>query len=319
MISDQYATSGTLGDMFGVYCKIAGLRKDGFAKPIYLSHYSSDSGFQEICKALISLIPDVTVEFKPITSSKNQTISRVCEEVKAGTPHLNAKFNGISPLALLNDPPYIRMEPFPEVILPIDLPEIAVDRFHVGIQLHSGKLGSNHKGFSLRWLKAVLGKINADDIFVHLFGTGDGYQVAAIEALCRHCDIENHVGKVSFYEWLGWIKSMDFFITPEGFPAFFTMSQHIRTIAFYRNYTIISRVHPLWRKNSFCMSTGEEGILHRVINRVCKKVQGRRMLIAPLSVRQAVSLFHSEFFARTPDSANWPSSDISDDYMIIRK
>jgi len=303
-ISDHYVTSGTLGDMFAVYCKVAGLRRDGFLKPIHLRHFTKFPQFRQVCNSLIALLPDVSIDFESATVSRGETIARVCALVQEGIPHINGKHNGISPIKILNDPEYIRMEPYPKIDLPVDIPDLEPHMFHVGIQLHSGKIGGNFKGFSLLWLRSVARKNDNKNLKLHLFGTGDGYQVPDINQMCKSAGIVNHVGKTSFYQWLALLRGMDLLISPEGFAPFFAMSQRVKTMFFYRNKTIVSRVHPDWRYHSIGMSIEETGVLRRLINRVSFKIRDRRLLVTPLSVNQMVSIIHNEFYARTPDEKN---------------
>ncbi len=301
-ISDKYVTSGTLGDMFAVYCKIAGLRRDGFKQPIQLRHYTKFAEFRDICTKLITLLPDVSVDFEPFTRSEKETVAKVCEAVSSGVPHINGKYNGKSPIPLLDDPGYVRMEPFPEVVLPLNTvsPRVNDGKFHVGIQLHSGKLGGNFKGFSLNWLKNIVNRNNNELVEVHLLGTGAGYRPSKIDAICHGCGMNNHVGETGFYEWMDLIKKMDLFITPEGFSAFFAQSQQVKTLAFFSNYNIVSRIPPEWRTGSFFLSCGQEKLYSRIKNRFCRALLKRDALLAPLSEVQTASILHSEFFARIP-------------------
>jgi len=284
--------------MFAVFCKIYALRKAGFTKPIQLRHYSKYPQFEKVCRELTSLLSDVHIESFSKTVSEKDTIDQVLEAVKNGVPHLNGKYNGLSPIPELNDPDYIALEPYPVCDLPLVESKLAPEMFHVGVQLHSGKMGGNYKGFSLPWLKKVASGSFPDLVQIHLFGTGDGYSARAIDSVCQLSGMRNHVGQTSFFEWLSLIRSMDFFFSPEGFAPFFAMSQRVKTVYFYRNATIISRVHPLWRINSFAMNTGETSFVRRALNRISYLYLQRRMLIRPLPVTAATSLLHGEFFGR---------------------
>ena len=133
----------------------------------------------------------------------------------------------------------------PTVTVPQDLPNI-------GIQLHCGAEGSNFRGFSLSWLAKVRKMLPPEDCHIHLFGTGAAcYQKSLVEALCREHKINNLLGQCSFTQWLSFIKSMDIFISLEGFAALFSMSQKVPSIVYNQYACRIDRsICPRWAKDN---------------------------------------------------------------------
>jgi hypothetical protein len=292
-ISDKYVVSGTLGDMFSVFCKLYGLRKDGFKKKIRLKYFTTHPEFYPLIEKLFRNIDDVSID-KPIASSSAEdNDAQVLFSIKNDNlPYIGIMANGSQDGIGQADPSYIHLEPYPEMnIQSVELPD---GSYKIGIQLHSGKVGGNFKGFSLSWIVRVRKLLNKDKFDMYLFGTGDGYSVEKINQVCDKYRIRNLIGKTEFMEWVSYIKSMDFFITPEGFSAFYAMSQKIRSLVFYTDYQILGRVHPEWRRGNIILSSGQETLPGRILNRICRQTIKRNRLLAPLKPVQIYSLIWGE-------------------------
>lgn len=292
-ISDKYVVSGTLGDMFAVFCKLYRLRKEGFTSDITLKYLTTYSEFYPLLQKLFSLIENINIQ-KPVICFSNEDNNRkILDTVKnENIPYIGVMPDGSQDGIGLADPSYIHMEPYPEVN--IQPGELHDGSYKIGIQLHSGKVGGNFKGFSLPWIVRIRKLLNKDKFEMYLFGTGDGYSLTKLSHVCEKYRIRNLVGKTEFMEWLSYIKSMDFFITPEGFSAFYAMSQKIRSLVFYTDYQILGRVHPEWKKRNIILSAGQETIPGRILNRICRQTIKRNRLLAPLKPVQIYSLILGE-------------------------
>lgn len=291
---ETFVTGGTLGDAYIVFCKLFDYHRRT-AKQIRLIRYSSTTELDEAITQLFKAAPYVQLEPCRRTNSIKETddsIKKAAEDVSFINQMYNGRDDGIG----LTDSEYMKMEPYPTFDVPV--PELNSDKFNIGVQLHSGKVNGNFKGFALRWLAAVRSWLPQEEFDVYLFGTGAGYNMKRVARFCKRYSIRNYVGKTDFFEWLGYIKAMGFFITPEGFSAFFAMSQRVRSLVFYTDYRILGRVHPNWRRENIIMSVGQETLVGRIINRICRDTIGRNRLLRPLHPAQIRSLMDGEIVYR---------------------
>jgi hypothetical protein len=288
----RFAIGGTLGDMYIVFCKIFGLRKAGFEGKISLYYSTTHPEFLPMLKELFNLVDNVVFEETIKASSGAENDKIIFDTIKKfNIPFINTTcFNFDKDMGLV-EPEYIKMEPFPK--LNIQSKRFDNNKFKIGIQLHSGKIPGNFKGFSLPWITQIVKLLPADRFAVYLFGTGIGYKLHQIKRMCAKYNIMDMVGRTDFLEWLAYMKSMDYFITPEGFPAFFAMSQKIKSLIFYTDYQILGRVHPDWRKENIIISAGQETFFERLKNLFCRKIFKRNQLFKPLKPTQIWSLIYS--------------------------
>ena len=71
------------------------------------------------------------------------------------------------------------------------------------------------------------------------------------------------VGKTSFVDWVSSIVSLDFLITPEGFPSYIAMSQSIPSLVFYTSSLILLGIHDEWRNSSVFIDVVRHDILSK--------------------------------------------------------
>jgi len=276
----HFCFSGTLGDAYIVYCKLYDYWKKT-KKHIKLYRYSRHIDFDKPISELFSLAPFIEYQV-PCTYIKDGNDLK--KKIKnKDIPYINICW--YSQLGPFPDPPYIKMDPYPEVFLEPIKGIKSDSNFTIGIQLQSGKRGTNFKGFSVKWLKKLRKILPKADYEVFLFGTGDGYNRDKLELFCKKYEIKNFVGQLSFLDWLRHILSLDFFITFEGFSAFFAMSKKIPSLVFYTTDRILIRVPQSWRRDNIIMSgKNNTNFLKLLYNYYCKT-----NFLNPLPVNQVKS------------------------------
>lgn len=268
---DTFVTGGTLGDMYIILCKLFDYhRRTG--KLVRLIRYSCTQDLDGAINQLFKLAPYVELEPCRKTNSNNESIDEI---VKAAQqyPFINQTYHGKATdvqfssenetLEGLADPEYIKLEPFPAINLP--LYDLGADRFHIGIQLQCGSLGRNFRGFSLEWIVKLSKMIGDLKAVVHILGTGEGYENSELKKLSQIPNIKNWVGQTNFHQWLSLMKSMNVFITLEGFPAFFAMSQKVPTILYDQYfYGIDNSIHPAWAERNVILKIKPNRFIRKV-------------------------------------------------------
>lgn len=297
--TDTFVTGGTLGDMYIVFCKLFDhYRRTG--RRIRIIRYSCTNELDGAIKQLFKLAPYVQLEPLCRTNSDNESIDSIREMAKQ-YPFINQTYHGhptnvvFSPenktFDGLTDPEYIKMEPFP--ICDIPACDIEQDKFHVGVQLNCGSLGRNFRGFSLKWIARLSSSVNELKVIIHILGTGEGYEKSELNQLNIIPNIRNWAGETSFLEWLSLMKSMDAFITLEGFPAFFTMSQKVPTILYDQfAYGIDNSIHPLWRENNTILKINSSRLSRKIRHWKIKYFK-QKNLYSPYNIK-----FIREFITR---------------------
>jgi len=286
----EFSASGTLGDVFIVFCKLCGYHKRT-GKHVRLHRYSR---FPEL-DAPIGEFFDLISYIEYVTPSHvvGSDINSIEDCKRLGEPHVSEFWDGDGRGNFTDDPEDVVFEPFPSIELqPEELPS---ERLKVGIQLFSGKVGGNFKGFSLRWITGLRRWLPESEVDVYLFGVEGVYSRKKVEKLCHENKIVNLVGQLDFVDWLRHIKAMDFFITPEGFSSFFAMSQKVKTLVVYVDYGMIGRIHPEWRKENIFVSAGWRNIGSRISNRLFRAVKGRYPFLCPVKPEIVYSMIHSKF------------------------
>ena len=253
--TDTFVTSGTLGDMYIVLCKLFDYhRRTG--KQVRLIRYCSITELDGAINQLFNIAPYIELQPCHKTASHDETVDCIKDATKNfafispmwDTQLDDSRFaSADKTLEDYADPKYITMDPFPTLDIPVR--DLGEDIFHIGIQLHCGSVGRNFRGFSLEWVAKLSHKLRDLKVTIHILGTGDGYEKSELKQLSQIPNMRNWVGETSFSEWLSLMKSMDAFIALEGFPAFFAMSQKVSTIL-YDQFSYGILIHPLWRKDN---------------------------------------------------------------------
>lgn len=295
--TDTFVTGGTLGDMYIVLCKVYDHhRKTG--KQVRLIRYSCSTELDGAINQLFKFAPYVELSSCRKTNSNAESIEKILEATKT-FPYLNQKYSGrpvSEQFSSIADPDYITMEPFPS----FDIPslELEGEKFNIGIQLSCGSLGRNFRAFTLKWIIKLSKKIKNLRTKIYILGTGDGYEQKELKQLDRISNIQNWVGKTSFSEWLSLMKSMDVFISLEGFPAFFAMSQKVPTILYDQYvYGIDNAIHPVWRDNGAVIKIGSNKVLKKIRYWKMKYLK-RKNLYSPRNLSFVVNFIEKNMLGR---------------------
>lgn len=269
--TDTFVTGGTLGDMYIVFCKLFDYhRKTG--KRIHLIRYSCTTELNGVINQLFKLVPYIELEPCRKTNSNNESVDCITKAAE-DFPFISQTYHG-RPTSVrypaynrsiegLADPKYIRMEPFPTLDVPVS--DLGEDTFHVGVQLRCGSLGRNFRGFTLKWLVKLSRKLKNLKTTIHILGAGDGYEKSELMQLDQIPNIRNWAGVTNFLEWLSLMKSMNTFISLEGFPAFFAMSQKVPTILYDQFiYGIENSIHPSWREKGIIIRTNRNVFTRKI-------------------------------------------------------
>lgn len=301
MSSVTYYYGGTLGDSFIVFCKLYELRQR-VSNPIKVFRVTSHEELDPVINSLFSLLENVTHQSIKCNSIQEEmsTLRSFSDENSL----LSTVWDGndwSEPGAgwCETDADGIKMEPFPNISLPGSSALLKEDKepITISIQLASGKKGENYKQLSYLWIILLIYRISKikKPIKLVLLGTNIKLPLWFKHLVKSFPFTLILVNKTSFREWLSLIKATDFFITPEGFSAFFAMSQRVKCLVFYSDYQIIKRVHPDWRNGNILISVGWSNFKSRIRYRFNKLVFGHSQKLWPLPPEQVYSLIHSQF------------------------
>jgi hypothetical protein len=242
----EFSMCGTLGDVFIVYCKLYNYWEKT-RKKVSLHRYNRYVNLDKPISDFFFNIPFVEylLPCKNVASPEE-----IPEEDLLAAPYINIYWDGNARGGDINDPPYIKMEPYPEVFIQPDS-RADTKKLCIGIQLNCGSHLGNERSFSLRWIKKLRKILPANKYSISLFGTlTKKGSIRKTETFCLENNIENYVGKTTFLKWLSKILAVDFFITFEGFPAYFAMSQKVQSLVFFIAPSILTRIPPVWRKEN---------------------------------------------------------------------
>ncbi len=266
--------SGTLGDAFIVLCKLYGRHKvtgEYFRLTRFSSHPQMDGVIEALFKA-VSFAEYVTP--CQIATSHNDLCRKLNE---SPYDYINAKWDSSEYSIYPDNQKDVEYNPFPE----LNLEPVELKGKNLGIQLHCGTVGHNFRGFSVNWVVSLAKRLENLEVTIHVLGTGSGYNKHELEQLGQISNIRNWVGKTKFLEWLSLMKSMDAFISLEGFSDFFAMSQRVPTFL-YNQYIhgIMGSIHPAWRDTSRIVNLNSNRIISKLRSLIIHKL-GMRNLFSP--------------------------------------
>ncbi|MBU3621119.1 hypothetical protein [Polynucleobacter sp. CS-Odin-A6] len=288
-----FYTGGTLGDAFIVACKLYKYHSDTakICKLIrFTSHPSEDSSVQ----ALYKYFPYISTE-SVLCNGIDDEIKKLESASKVLIP-INSRADGKAPqgLKFFQDPDYIRMDPFPKLSLKVEKSNILK---RVVIQVQSGKQRENYKFFDKSWLRKLVDYLaTSEDLEIILVGkveAGENFYEELAKTQDRRSynkRIINLVNKTTLEEWLCVIAAADFFISPEGFAAFFAMSQRVRSLVFFTDYQVIDRIPIEWRLENTIMSAGWAGVSSKIYRKIYRRIYSRYPGLAPLKPEQVYSM-----------------------------
>lgn len=134
----------------------------------------------------------------------------------------------------------------------------------IGIQLSSGKKGTNHKSINLNWIIKLIEKLKSNKIKIYLFGYYPEDKDIGDFLEKKYVFCNSKVLKINFIEWCEHINSLDYFITPEGFSLFFALNQNIKTFSFAYDKYVIKNINKNSMKN-LIIFTKNYGIMYRLL------------------------------------------------------
>lgn len=263
-------TAGGLGDMLIVLCKL------------HSEHVRNKTTFKIIRYDLFAQYENMIDSL--ISSSRFAEFlgpTRVFEDLeemdlaisKTSFPYVDTKWQRTDQETYDFD--YTILNPFLNLNM-----DAAIDKSktNIGIQLFCGLDDHNFRGFKIGWLYKLRSQFPAEKFNLWLFGESTNmYDSTEIESLCSSGNIHDMVSKLSFKEWMGYISAMDFFISFNGFSAFYTMAQTVPTLLYNQcPYLIDKSLHPLWFKNSTIMN-----INLNVVARKLRKILKQNNLYSP--------------------------------------
>ena len=118
------------------------------------------------------------------------------------------------------------------------------------IHLQSGKWGGNYKELSVKSILKLLNKLNFKNK-IFLTGLSNHYS-QDLSVIKNEYDCVDYVDKFpDIFDWMNLVYEADMVISPEGFPAFFSMSLNIPTIFVYIHPIILRRLNINWIASSY--------------------------------------------------------------------
>ena len=278
----KFISAGTLGDLFIVLCKLITLNQK-----VELEHYTSHNGMKRLINELYQFFPNIVLN-STVLESKSEVLKKVRKKSE-NQFFVNTRADGKGHIGenWFKDPTFLYMDPYP--IFPFDI--VKQKKKKISFQLHSGKLGSNYKSLSYNWIREISLLLNPDIFEIHLFGTGEGCNKEKLNFICENSPIiVNKVGSLNFNSWLEQISSSSVFITPEGFSAFFSLSQKIPTITIYTDPMILDRLHPKWEQNNLFIYSYSKRILYKLYKKIYHLIYSKYPDLKPISPSETVAV-----------------------------
>lgn len=269
----KFSMAGTLGDAFIVYCKLYDYWKRT-GQNIGLYRYSAHVNFDKPISEFFNNIPFVEY-LAPCIYNEYGGIRNI-KNLKA--PYIDTHWDG-------------QTEPYPEVF--IKSIKSGKNKFHIGIQYRCGRggKGSNRRGISLKWIRDLRKILPSEFYSIFLFGTlVEDEDQEEIENFCQCNNIKSFVNKTDFSEWLARILGLDFFITFEGFSAYFSMSQKVPSLVFVIVPEVLNAIHPEWKKNNIIYQ-----IKHPLRYRLLRKSPHYSPNTYPIDVNLAKKIIEKEY------------------------
>ena len=252
----NFSYSGHFGDLLIVLSKLKAYCISKNIEKISLTrvHFNTPSPFDYSIQNIVDSL--LWCEFKNFPQSVDN-----CKELKK--INLENNFTYISPymngIDLENSYLSDGIE-LPEGINPFTLDNkcpIPIKEGYKYILLHkqSGKWGGNYKEISLNSVTETFAKYK--DITFILTGIGDHLSKDINEFSSKNRVI-NCIDKFQdIKDWMSLVNYVDLVISPEGFPAFYSMCLLKPTVFLYTVPNIFRRASITWLKNSFSIYSKE--------------------------------------------------------------
>jgi hypothetical protein len=258
-------TAGGLGDMLIVLCKL------------HSEHVRNNTTFRIIRYDLFSQYEHMIENlFDSASFAEYISPSQIFKDIdtlnsaisKAAYPYVDTKWQKTHQETYSFD--YTTLNPFPNFNM--GNPAIDKSKTNIGIQLFCGLDAHNFRGFGIEWLRKLRSRFPKEEFNLWLFGESTGmYDFAELESLCLSENMRNMVNKLSFKEWMKYFGAMNFFISINGFSAFYALSQKVPTLLYNQcPYLIDNSLHPLWVKNSTVINLNMNKVV-RKLRRIFKR------------------------------------------------
>jgi hypothetical protein len=243
----EYLFSGTLGDAYIALCKIAERAR---RRPCSLRRLERRPGIDSTIARVARLFPGVEyvedyLHFETVEAMRDYAFARVGRYVNI---FWDRDGRGNEP----DDPGDLEFTAFPK----FELPDRARQhgRTRIGIQLHSGSQPDSARVLSIPWVVELCRLLSTGDLELLLFGTGAGLSVAEQQALASNSTNRiNLTGSTDLLEWMGYLRTLDYLISIDGFAAYFALSQRVPTLVVFREREAVLRMAPEWRSIATCM------------------------------------------------------------------
>ncbi len=266
--------SGTLGDAYIVILKLYNSYKNQKILIKRISRWPNQDIFiSKLCK----IFPNIYYKKPCIKINRISDTTNIIE--KLNLKYVNTSWNGSHFKNSEKDFKKLEAEPYPKIKINN---KIIKKKKIISIQVNTGKIGGNCKIFSSIWLYELLNLFKSDEYEIILLGTIIDKSDFLYKNFHKRKNIKFLINKTSFNKWLKIIKSSDFFISNEGFPAFFSMSQKIKTVCFYTDKKILTRIHPKWKKNNLIKSVNWNNIYSSIKVIFARYLYRRYPLIYPI-------------------------------------
>ncbi|KGG02850.1 hypothetical protein EU99_1812 [Prochlorococcus marinus str. MIT 9321] len=246
----KFLYSGHFGDLFIVLSKLKAYISKNNIEKISLTrvNFNTPSPFDKSIKEMVDTLEWCDFNTYPEIVSNCFQIKKILEKTKL--KYISPYMNGFDlENEFLSDGCKLPEGIYPfsfKPILPID---INLKKKIVLIHKQSGKWGGNYKEISLTSVSKFFP--NSKNICFLLTGIGD-YLSDDINNFCSKHNVINLIDKFNdVRDWMHLIHFVDLVITPEGFPAFYSMSLLKPTIFLYEVPDILRRASVAWIANSF--------------------------------------------------------------------
>lgn len=275
-MKNLFLMSGTLGDAFIVILKLYEHYKK---KKILLKRISMWPDQDDSIKKVSKIFDFIEYDKPCIKLKKISDCPSIIKKLDLN--YVNTSWNGMHFKSVESDFRKLKVTPYPKINIKKN--KTKKKKIRVCIQVNSGKIGGNCKIFSNKWISELIALFDPNRYQIYLLGTINNMDRDEIKEITKNKNVNFLVKKTKFISWMKTVVNSDFLISNEGFPAFFAMSQNVRTICFYTDKRILTRIHPAWRKNNLIKSVGWSGVFSTFKVIYSRYVHQRYPLIYPIS------------------------------------
>ena len=285
-----YVSSGTLGDAFIVFCKLENFIKNNHGVQVYLEWHSIHKNMLILVENFFKIVEPSIIVDTVLQKSKKDVNEAVFSNKKKDPINSNSNGYIYEDGIKYSDPIYLKMNPFP--LKKFKKKFIKNQKIKIGFQVHTGKNGYNKKIISPQWIKETINGLDRNIYEVILYGNDNALEENKI---FKNLKVINLINKLSFKDWMKKIKKLDFLVSPEGFSAFWAMSNKVTTLMFYNDDSIIERLHKTWIENNIIIYSKNEKLIYKIIRKLRRIFYISDYNVASLRPFQARSIIKNLF------------------------